>query len=302
MQVDCNVPAALIAGLAKVCRTPEDRVARLDLRNQFPNAPGWAFHPATYKVASDKSFQRSGISIPSCYACLLDHESGTPPHWEAIWALSFVPRCPKHHMVLSQYCRHCLLGLLSVGSHSQHAFVVRCMTCFQGSVHPPLADIGGSSGRTQLVVAMEQALVSACKGVDPAPMWVGPVPADTFLAVVADLIWILMDAHLDCGGPATQLEISTIERRIWRRPFNLLSPWHRELLVAAVGVALLGARALSKFDIPLTVAIADLDSYPFFPAFTNASGDTRREMLRRFDGWPPILRERALRSVNGKTA
>jgi hypothetical protein len=149
---------------------------------------------------------------------------------------------------------------------------------------------------------MQQALVSACEGVDPDPMWIGPLLADTFLEVIADLIWILMDANLGCGGPATRLEILTVQPRIWRQPFHLLPPWHRELLLAAVGLALLGAKAISKFDIPLTVAIADLDSYPFLSAFRIASGDTRREMLRRFDGWPPVLRERALRSVNGKIA
>jgi hypothetical protein len=136
---------------------------------------------------------------------------------------------------------------------------------------------------------MAQALVSACRGFDPDPMWIGPVPAETFLAVVADLIWILMDANLDCGAPATELEISTIRRRIWRKPFHFLPLRHRELIVAAVGVALLGARVIPAFDIPLTVAIADFDSYPFSSVLRTASGDTRREILRIFDSWPPVL-------------
>jgi hypothetical protein len=92
-----------------------------------------------------------------------------------------------------------------------------------------------------------------------------------FHATLHGLILVLMDANLDCGAPAT------------------------------VGVALLGERVIAAFDIPVTVAIADFDSYPFSSVLRTASGDTRREILRIFDSWPPVLRERALRTVNGKT-
>jgi len=47
---------------------------------------------------------------------------------------------------------------------------------------------------------MGQALASACQGLDPDPMWLGPVDAGLFLSVVDDLIWFFMDGNLDGGS------------------------------------------------------------------------------------------------------
>src|ERR1700704_6324741 len=84
-----------------------------------------------------------------------------------------------------------------------------------------------------------QALASACQGLDPAPMWLGPAAAPLFLSVVDDLIWFFMDGNLDAGyplvgqhAPATDSEMSAIRRTRWQRPLNLLTVRQREIVAA----------------------------------------------------------------------
>jgi hypothetical protein len=58
---------------------------------------------------------------------------------------------------------------------------------------------------------MGQALASACQGLDPDPMWLGPVDAALFLSVVDDLIWfswtgtLMADTHWLDNTPQPQI-------------------------------------------------------------------------------------------------
>jgi len=201
MQVDCDTSRSLIAGLAQACCISQDSLNEIDLCAQLRNAAAWVFLPVVHNVPN--GYKRSTIAIPSCHACLGDHErKATSPYWRVDWVLALVTLCPEHLDFLSKYCHHCLLGLLSVVAHPQHGrLVVRCTSCFHAAAFHPVADPTIASARMQLVASLGQTLVCACRAIDPDPMWLGPIDPAMFLSVVDDLIWFFMDGNLDGGYP-----------------------------------------------------------------------------------------------------
>jgi hypothetical protein len=223
--------------------------------------------------------------------------------------LALVTLCPEHLDFLSKYYQHCLLGLLSVVAHPQHGgLVVRCTSCFQAAAFHPVADRTIASPRTQLVASLGQTLVCACRAIDPDPMWLGPIDPAMFLSVVDDLIWFFMDGNLDGGypligrcAPAKDSEMSAIRRTLWQRPLNLLSVHQREIVAAAVAIALLGSRITDRFDphSRLPVPVSKLDTYPFSSVMLSSRCDlrTRVEIAERIGRWPAALKERALRHL-----
>jgi hypothetical protein len=138
-------------------------------------------------------------------------------------------------------------------------------------------------------------------------MWLGPIDPSMFLSVVDDLIWFLVDGNLDGGypligrcAPATDYEMSAIRRTLRQRPLNLLSVRQREIVAAAVAIALLGSRTTEEFDphSRLPMPVSKLDSYPFSSVMLS-SGDlqTRVEIAERIGRWPAALKERAFRHL-----
>ena len=307
MNVDHDATPALIAGLTQACRTSPDILADMDLCSQLPNAPTWLFLPAVHNVPNCN--KRSTISIPFCHACLWEHErKGTTPYWKTEWALALVTRCPEHLVLLSEYCRHCLLGLLTVVAHPRDGSIVaRCTVCFRTvSFRSAVAAPPGASPRQQLVASMGQSLVSACRGLSPDPVWLGPIDPSTFPSVITDLLWIFMDGNLDFGSPlieqyapASEMEMQGISRSVCRRPLSLLSVRHREIVAAALAVALLGSRLTERFDLGtrLPVPVGELDSCPFSAAFRPIMRHRLGEMPNRIRRWPPVLKNRALRHL-----
>jgi hypothetical protein len=139
-------------------------------------------------------------------------------------------------------------------------------------------------------------------------MWLGPIDPAIFLSVVDDLIWFFMDGNLDGGypligrcAPATDSEMSAIRRTVWQRPLNLLSVRQREIVAAAVAIALLGSRMTDRFDphSRLPVPVSRLDTYPFSSVMLSSRCDlrTRVEIAERIAKWPAALKERALRHL-----
>jgi hypothetical protein len=303
---DCETPRSLIAGLAQACCISQDSLAKIDLCAQLPNAPAWWFLPIIHNVPNRS--KRSTIPIPSCHACLVDHErNATGPYWKVDWVLALVTICPKHLDFLTQYCHHCLLGLLTVVAHPQHGgLVVRCTSCFKAAALHPIA-APTASPRTQLVASLGQTLVCACRDIDPDPMWLGPIDPAKFLSVIDDLIWFFMDGNLDGGYPligrcalATDSEMSGIRRTVWQRPLNLLSVRQREIVAAAVAVALLGSRITERFDPHnrLQTPVSKPDAYPFSSvALSSADLRTRDAITEKIGRWPATLKERALRHL-----
>lgn len=84
---------------------------------------------------------------------------------------------------------------------------------------------------------------SAYHGLDPDPMWLGPLNAAAFLSVVDDLIWMFLDGNLrhgfplidDCA-PAARCEMPVSRARRRHLPLNLFFVRERELVVAAIAV------------------------------------------------------------------
>jgi hypothetical protein len=155
-----------------------------------------------------------------------------------------------------------------------------------------------------LVASIGRALVSACQGLDPDPMWLGQVEANTFLTVVDDLIWIFVDGNLDGGfplidqcSPLTDAESARIGRLPRYLPISFLSVQRREIVVAAVAIALLGSRITEQFDpgTCLPVPVSELDAYPFSLVLPTSMRDNRSKIAERLGRWPPVLKERALR-------
>jgi len=302
-RIDYQISRPLLVGLAQVCRVPQDLLAEIDLCAQLPNAPVWLFLPDVHEVPNDD--KRSPVSIPSCPACFVEHErNGSPPYWKAVWALALIPICPKHLLFLSPFCSHCLRRTLSVVAHPKHnGLVVRCTACFRAPAYHHLNDPEGPTPRTQLVASMAQALVSACQGLDPDPTWLGPVNAATFLSVIDDLVWIFMDGDLHEGfpliaahAPSTHFQMVEMGRRAWRLPPDFLSAWHREILVAAIALTLLGRRMIDRFD-PHTqslMPISEFDSYPFSSIRAWTIRQRRDEIMERIARWPTTLKKRAL--------
>lgn len=305
--IDRDVPRALITGLAQACRISHDSLAEVDLCAQLPCAPVWLFLPAVLQLSN--GYRRSTISIPSCHVCFWEHENqGTPPYWKTEWSLALVSRCPKHLVLLSANCHRCHLGKLALLAHPKHCrLVVRCTSCFRAGAAQPLPDLGEAvRRRTPLVAGLGKAMVAAYRGLDPDPMWLGPLPATTFLSVIDDLTWIFLGANLSHGSPlideyapATYSEIDSLGRWSWHRPLNLLSVCHREIVVAAIALALLGDRIVEQFDLPvrLPLPISELNSYPFSLIRWSIRSDSRSEIVERIRTWPAILKERALRHL-----
>lgn len=159
---------------------------------------------------------------------------------------------------------------------------------------------------TPLVAGLGQALVAAYRGLDPDPMWLGPLQAITFLSVIDDLTWLFLGANLRYGpplideyAPVTYSEIDSLGRWSWHRPLNLLSLCHREIVVAAIALALLGSRIVERFDLPvrLPLPVSALDSYPFSSIWWPIPRDSRTDIAERIGRWPAIIKERALRHL-----
>jgi hypothetical protein len=155
-----------------------------------------------------------------------------------------------------------------------------------------------------LVASIGRALVSACQGLDPDPMWLGKVNANTFLTVVDDLIWIFTDGYFDGGfplidqcSPLMDTESSRIERTPRYLPVSFLTVQRREIVVAAVAIALLGRRITEQFDLGscLPVPVSELDAYPFSFVLRTSMCDNRSEIAERIGLWPTVLKEHALR-------
>ena len=94
--------------------------------------------------------------------------------------------------------------------------------------------------------------------------------------------------------------MSAIRRCLWQRPLNLLSVPQREIISAAVAVALLGNKISEHFDCCsfLPSGDADAEAYPFssvtlFPVDLK----TRAELAKRVEHWPGALKQRALRHL-----
>ena len=137
-------------------------------------------------------------------------------------------------------------------------------------------------------------------------MWLGPIDGNTFLSVVDDLIWILVDGDLDGGlplidqcAPVTDLERARIGRMPRYLPVSHLAARCREVITAAVAVALLGSRIIGRFDLGtrLPVPVDELDAYPFSLVMRWSMRDNHSEISKRIGLWPPVLKERALRHL-----
>ena len=71
----------------------QDSLAEIDLCALMPNAPAWLLLPVVHNVPN--GYKRSTIAIPSCHACLGDHErKATIPYWRVDWVLALVTLCP----------------------------------------------------------------------------------------------------------------------------------------------------------------------------------------------------------------
>jgi hypothetical protein len=138
-------------------------------------------------------------------------------------------------------------------------------------------------------------------------MWLGPIDPAKFLSVIDDLIWFFMDGNLDGGYPligrcalATDSEMSGTRRTFWQRPLNLLSVRQREIVAAAVAIALLGSRITERFDPHnrLQTPVSKPDAYPFSSvALSSADLRTRDAITEKIGRWPATLKERALRHL-----
>ena len=183
-----------------------------------------------------------------------------------------------------------------VAAHPKDGRVVtRCAACFQTTAfHLDVAIAPGVSARTQLVSDLGKASVSACEGFDPDPMWLGPVDSSTFLSVICDLLWIFLEGNPDCGfplivlcAPASEVEMATLVRNIWRRPLYLVSTRHREIVAAAIAVALLGSEVCQRYDLRdrLPVPVSQVDAYPFLWAFRSCMREHLGDIPNRIMGW-----------------
>lgn len=175
--------------------------------------------------------------------------------------------------------------------------------CFQAPASHPQADLQGAALRMPLVASIGRALVSACQGFDPDPMWLGKVDANTFLTVVDDLIWMFVAGDLDGGfplidqcSPLTDAESARIGRIPRYLPISFLTVQRREIVVAAVAIALLGSRITDQFDLGscLPVPVSELEAYPFSFVLRTSMWDNRSEIAERIGLWPTVLKERAL--------
>jgi hypothetical protein len=299
--VDRDVPRPLIAGLALACSIPDYKLAEIDLRVQFPNAQASFFLPVE-KMAPN-CYNHSAIPIPYCHACFSEHErKGTTPFWKAEWTMAHVTRCPKHLFGLWAYCHHCLCGRLSVVAHTKHGgLVARCTSCYRAPAAHLLESAEKTFSRNQLVASMGQSLTLACRGLDPDPIWLGRINAATFLSVLDDMMWIFLDANLDRGfplisrcAPATYYELAGIGLPFPSCPFNLLTFHHREMVIAAIAIALVGGR-ITVLKTCFPVPASELDAYPFSSIRRSSNQDSHSEIVDRIGRWPAPLKERALR-------
>jgi hypothetical protein len=98
-------------------------------------------------------------------------------------------------------------------------------------------------------------------------------------------------------APATDSEMSAIRRTRWQRPLNLLTVRQREIVAAAVAIALLGTRITERFELDtrFPVPVSKLDSYPFSSVMRSSMRDRSTEIAERIARWPMVLKERALR-------
>jgi len=82
------------------------------------------------------------------------------------------------------------------------------------------------------------------------------------------------------------------QRGLWKYPFSYLPPTHREKVVAAIAVALLGKRVIQHFDILLPVPLNELDLYPVSTALRRVWRGSSSELVERIQRWPFTFQER----------
>lgn len=303
--LDFNAPSTLLRELEEACRLSPRVLSAQDLHVAMPLAA--TSDLLLNSLHLDERPSRRSMLTPSCSACLQAYERHgvSPPYWKAEWALALLPRCPIHLSLLSSHCTHCFKGSLAIlPDPTGKSTIVRCAQCSQAVHAPSVAiELRHRRSRARLVASMELALLSAYRGADPDPRWVGSVDAETFLTVVQDLLWILLDGNFHAGypligniAPARDSEVDALDRRLWYRPLGQLSPRHRDIVVASLAVALLGQRARTSEPLCdwLPAIIGDLDTYPVSQACRFGSNIRISEMRERIEGWPAAIRCRVI--------
>ena len=195
--LDHGLSAVWRRAFAEWCRVGEPQIAALDLGRLFPGRDRtWFSHCADLggSEPDPMGWFVWWTAAKFCPRCLcLQVRSGLPIHRRAEWALAFMTHCPKHFgEPLSQHCLCCHRqdpGWMIV--RSREGDEVCCRYCAVALRHWPHADSSPLSSSLQVTLRLESTLLGCLRGLPPDPFWTGEIDAETFVALIAELLTLL---------------------------------------------------------------------------------------------------------------
>jgi hypothetical protein len=300
-RLNCDPGESVILRLAKMARLPASRVRSLLLPNQFPNLPLLSFLevPAPEVLSHDEDPSAS-FPLTFCLRCASE-EGQQILYWQAEEGLLTTVLCPKHGTYCERTCPRCRRLQLTL-TWNEGRLVVRCQRCsWRPAAHLEIERASDClAGSRQVLFRLQQDIAAALRGEPPSSYWFGRVPPAQFLGVVDDLYWLLRTQGLS----AVHLQEFTYTdifswashdpepKSFFYRSRWLFSAWSsssRAELLLAVAITMLGRRA---FD--------TLGCRPYYPGpsayypldwiFPTLRKPHARELLRRADRWPAIMR------------
>lgn len=301
--LNCGLPPAWSRALAEWCRLDESQIQALDLKQRYPGRGlSWFSHRRALPNNSGLAAGSPWLASPKfCARCVQQQaRAGQPIHRRTEWAPAFMTHCPEHFgEPLWQHCLCCRRedsGWIIV-ARRRHGDEVRCRYCTVAFHHWSQPDAQPLTASLQVTLRLESTLLGCFRGQSPDPFWVGPVDAETFVCLTAELlrlltqrdrqgVWILAD-HLAgkdwwdnhvLGYDA----VTTLERQ------EHLSS--RLKLVASLAKCLLGPRVLEFFRLHSAAYVGKKGPYPFAVLFRELPAEQKDKLIEGAQRWPNKLR------------
>jgi hypothetical protein len=147
----------------------------------------------TFRFAPVNQLERVAVCFgPRCVQ--QQAGAGQPIHRRTEWASAFMTHCPEHFgEPLWQHCLCCHRedsGWIIVALR-RHGNEVRCRYCTVAFHHWSQPDAQPLTVSLQVTLRLESTLLGCFHGQPPDPFWVGPVGAETFVCLTAELLSLL---------------------------------------------------------------------------------------------------------------
>lgn len=308
--LDHRLPPAWCQALAKWSRLDEAQIHALDLWRWFPGRDlSWFSRRWDLSGKPDRAEGSPWWTAAKfCLRCVHQQvRARFPVHRRPEWAPAFVTHCPEHFgEPLRQHCLCCYRqdpGWMIV-ARGRHGAEVHCRYCAVALHHCSRGKPAPLSASLQVTLQLESTLIECLRGQPPDSFWVGPVDAEDFVSLAADLLAMLtrrdsQDAltladHLAAADWWDDHVLGYQAVTALERQEHVIS---RLKIVAALTKCLLGPRAFEFFRFHSAGCLGRKSLYPFSILFRELSPEQKSRLLKRAQHWPEPMAKQVARAA-----